>query len=443
MSASPQTLKPTITLIALILYGTGNILGAGIYGLIGKVVGVLGNGAWLAFLTSMLAAGFTGLSYASVGSRYPKAGGAAYISARAFNKNFLSYAVGCMVLMSGFLSMATASRIFSGYLNAMFPSVPMTAIIIGFGLFMTWLVWRGLKESLWFNAVCTTVELGGLIFIIFVGLPYLGDVSYLEFKSPTNPLGDFEMGLILSGAVLTFFSFIGFEDILNVSEEVKNPRKTIPRAMITAIVLASSVYVLVSLVAVSVLPVDRLAESKQPMADIVSVSAPWLPPQTLSLIALFAVSNTTLLNLITSSRLMFGMARQGQLPKILETIHSKKQTPHWAVLVSGAIMMVFALLGDISALAKATSVMLLCSFVIINSSLIALKRREKVEGAFEVPYFVPAIGIILCILLILNAEKAAWGIAAAVFAVIGVLFAILRPKLERVTDDVEVERIVD
>lgn len=424
------SLKKTVGLLALILYGTGNILGAGIYGLIGKVVGTMGNGAWLAFLMSMIAAGLTGLSYASVGSRYPRAGGAVYASARAFRSNFLSYTVGFMVMMSGFLSMATATRIFSGYLGSMLPNVPPALIIISFGLLVTALVYRGLKESLWFNAVCTTIELGGLIFVIVVGIPYLGNVSYLDFKSPVNPGGEIGLGIILAGAILTFYSFIGFEDILNISEEVKEPKKTVPRGLIIAIVCSSIIYVLVSLVAVSVISVEDLAVSKQPMADVVAQAASWMPPQVFNFIALFAVSNTVLLNLITTSRLIFGMARQGQLPKVLETIHPKRQNPHWAIILSGGVLLTLALLGDITSLAKATSVMLLCSFIVVNASLIILKKKDKIDGTFEVPIFVPALGMIFCAILLFQAERTAWLIALAIFAVIGVAYAILRPKVD-------------
>lgn len=425
-----ESLKRTIGLPALILYGTGNILGAGIYGLIGKVTGAMGNGAWLAFLMSMVAAGLTGLSYASVGSRYPRAGGAAYISARAFRNSFLSYAVGIMVMMSGFLSMATATRIFAGYLEGLIPGLSQTLTIVIFAVLLTALVWKGIKDSLWFNAVCTSVELGGLLFIICIGIPYIGDMPLMDFKSVSNPSGDLSMGIVLAGAVLTFFSFIGFEDLLNISEEVKEPRRNLPLGLIIALCCASVVYILVSLVAVSVVPADQLAASQQPMTDIVSAAASWMPPGIFSFIALFAVSNTVLLNMITTSRLIFGMARQGHLPKMFEKVHPKHGNPHLAVIVSGAVLLALALIGDISSLAKATALMLLCSFVVVNASLIVLSRREKVEGAFDVPTFVPVLGLVLCALLAFYAEKNAWLIAAAIFAVIGVLFAIQKPKLK-------------
>lgn len=432
--AEPQ-LKRSIGLIALILYGTGNILGAGIYGLIGKVTETMGNGAWLAFLVSMIAAGFTGLSYASVGSRYPKAGGAVYTSARAFRSSLLSYAVGVMILMSGMLSMATATRIFSGYLSELFPAIPFTAIICGFIAFMTMLVLRGIKESLWFNALCTSIELGGLLFIIIVGAPYIGDVSFLDFSSPKNPTGQFSIGLAFSGAMLTFYSFIGFEDILNVSEEVKDPNKTVPRGLIVALLCSSAVYVTISFVVVSVVAVHDLSSSNQPMVDVVARAAPWVSPQIFSYIALFAVSNTVLLNFITGSRLMLGMSRQGLLPKFLRVISPKQKSPQNAIIFIGGILLILAIMGDLNTLAKATSIMLLMSFMIVNISLVILQRKEKIEGAFEVHSIVPLAGTLLCGLLLIQAEKSAWMVASGVCVAIGLMFALLRPKLDQTTQN--------
>lgn len=429
-----HTLTRSVGLTHLIFYGTGNILGAGIYGLLGKVVGTMGNGAWLAFITSMIAAGLTGLSYASVGSRYPRAGGAAYVSLRAFKNNFLSYVVGFMVMMSGFLSMATATRIFSGYLSPLIPGIDPSFIIITFALVMTALVYKGIKESLWFNVACTSVELGGLLFIIFLGLPYVGDVDLMDFRSPVNLSGDLTLGLVLSGAVLTFFSFIGFEDLLNISEEVKDPKKNLPRGLLIALLFASTVYILISLVAVSVVPAGQLASSSQPMTEIVGKIATWMPANVFNFIALFAVSNTVLLNLITTSRLMFGMARQGQLPSFLNSVHGKRSSPDRAVLLSGAVFLILAVSGDISSLAKATSIMLLCSFVIVNASLLVLRKRDKIEGSFEVPAWVPLSGLLCCGLMAASAERNAWMIALGVFVLIGIVYVIIRPKLDPNTD---------
>ncbi|RYZ82726.1 MAG: amino acid permease, partial [Proteobacteria bacterium] len=170
-----NSLKRNIGLVALTLYGVGDILGAGIYGLVGKAAGQMGNAVWLAFLTSMIAAGLTGLSYASLGSRYPNAGGASFVTNRAYNKAWLAYGVGLAVLASGLTSMATATRVFSGYLQALVGGeVPLPVYIVGFAVVLALIVYRGIRESMMANAVCTIIELCGLAIVIIFGMKYVG-----------------------------------------------------------------------------------------------------------------------------------------------------------------------------------------------------------------------------------------------------------------------------
>jgi APA family basic amino acid/polyamine antiporter len=432
-SSEPQ-LKRHIGLLALTLYGIGDILGAGIYGLIGRAAGQMGNAIWLAFLASMIAAGLTGLSYAAVGSRFPRAGGAAYVTQRAFKKTWLAYIVGLAALASGLTSMATASRVFSGYLQGMFPSIPLWVLIVGFATLLAGIVFRGIRESMWANSVCTVIELSGLLIIIVFGMSYLGGVDYFDASVPvTNPDGLITTSLILGGAVLTFYSFVGFEDVLNVSEEVKDPARTIPRGLIFAVAGASIIYVLISLIAVSVVPAAQLAESKEPLVDVVRTAAPWFPPKLYSIMALFAVSNTALLNYVMGSRLLYGMSKQKLLPSFLSKVHGKTATPHIAVAVLYVILLGLALSGDISSLAKSTSVLLLGCFVLVNSALIVLKRREPTpKGAFDVPYFVPALGVIACLAMLAHAKQPELITAGLILAGIIILYFVKRPGAEAI-----------
>ena len=192
-SATPApSLARTLGLAALVVYGIGDMLGSGIYALIGKVAGTMGNAIWLAFLASMVAAVLTALSYASLGSRYPRAAGAAYVAHRAFRRPFLSYMVGLAVMASGLTSMGVQSRAFSDYFSALVPGIPAPVLILGFIGMLTVVNFWGIRESAWLNAVCTTVELSGLLIVIAVGARYWGSVNYLETPlegaSPT-PLG--------------------------------------------------------------------------------------------------------------------------------------------------------------------------------------------------------------------------------------------------------------
>lgn len=423
-------LERHIGLIALTLYGVGDILGAGIYGLVGKAAGQMGNAAWLAFVIIVIAAGLTGLTYASLGSRYPKAAGASYITGLAFQKNWIAYVVGLAVFASGLVSMATATRIFSGYFQGLVgEGIPFIAIMIGFALVLAGIVFWGIRESMWVNAVCTLIELSGLVIIIVFGARFIGSVNYFDATSATNLTGEIRPSLLLSGAVLTFYSFVGFEDILNVAEEVKEPEKTLPLGLITAIALTSMIYVIISLVAVSVISAGELSQSQEPLVDVVRKIAPWFPSPVYSVIAMFAVANTALLNFIMGSRLIYGMAQQNLLPRFLSRVHSARKTPHVAVFAVFAILLVLALSGNVSALAKATSVLLLSCFLLMNISLIILKRRkDEPPGKFEIPLIIPVLGAITCAFMLFHAEGPELKIAGAILVVIGVLYFLFRPR---------------
>jgi amino acid transporter len=419
-----------IGLFSLTVYGVGDILGAGIYGLIGKAAGELGNALWLGFLVSMSAAVLTGLSYASLGSRYPRAGGAAYVVEKAFSHSFLAYLVGLTVLASSLTSMATAARVFAGYLTAMIPALPMELVVGVFALVMASIVFRGIREAMWVNILCTSIEFFGLMTVLVVGFKYWGSVNYFDATTATNPAGGIEMSMILGCAVLTFYSFMGFEDILNVGEEVIEPKRTMPRALIMAVAISSLIYIGIGLTAVSVLPAETLAESKQPLVDVVAKAAPWFPLSIYSLIAMFAVANTALLNFITGSRLLFGMGQQGLVPRALARVHQKHRTPHIAVAVVLVILLGLALFGEVSILARATSVLLLSCFCVVNASLIALHKDndEEAKGAFNIPRIIPALGIIVNLAMLLSANMTEWLIAAGILLGIAVLYLVLRPK---------------
>lgn len=428
--ASPVTLVRHMGLWALVIYGVGDMLGSGIYALIGKAAGMLGSAVWLGFGVSMLAAVLTALSYASLGSRYPRAAGAAYVTHRAFRRQFLSYVVGLAVMASGLTSMGTQSRAFSDYFSALVPGVPPQALVIGFILLLTLVNFWGIRESTWLNVVCTTVEVSGLLIVIAVGLRYWGGVSYLEVPAPAGGgLGVLGPSLLLQGAVLTFYSFVGFEDMINVVEEVKDPQRTFPRAILLAMAAVTLIYLAVSLSAVSVVPWQELAQSKQPLVDVVRRAAPAFPPLVFSAIALFAITNTALLNYIMGSRLAYGMARQGLLPRFLGDLHPQRRTPHWAILCLMALVLVLGLGFDIRGLAKATSVLLMSVFVLINLALLILQRRRgEAKGFFEVPAFVPAGGMLVSLALLIHARPPEVLLAACMVSVIVALYFVVRPR---------------
>ncbi|UEM21195.1 APC family permease [Skermanella mucosa] len=444
--ADGPPLQRSIGMTQMAFYALGSMLGAGIYGLIGKAAGQMGNAIWLAFLVSMVAALLTGLSYASIASRYPKAAGAAYVTQRAYRQAMLTYVVGLAVMCSGLTSVATQSRVVAENLQqlGMLEGVPLTMLALGFLLLLAGIVFRGIRECMWLNVLCTTVEAFGLILVIAVGFSYWGSVDLLETPPPPDTIGGAAGGasggvggitalLVMQGAVLTFFSFIGFEDSINVAEEVKNPRKVLPWGIMLAMVAATLIYIAVSITAVSVVPWQELSGAAGPLTEVVRRAAPWFPPVAFLGITVFAVTNTALLNYVTASRLAYGMARQGLLPDVLRRVHRTRRTPHVAVLVLLAMITGLALLGDITQLASATVLLLLLVFAIVNGALVILKLRPgEPPGGFEVPIFVPALGAVVCAALLVNrfatGDWQAPMIAGGILAGILGLYALMRPR---------------
>jgi len=450
---SQPTLQQTIGGWQVMFYGLGSMLGAGIYALIGRAADSLGNAVWLAFLTAMIAAMLTGLSYACVGSRYAKAGGAAYATQKGLRKPLLSYVVGLAVMMSGLTSMATGSQAIAEQLEKAFGfALDIKLVAIGIVFLVGCVIYRGLRESMWLNILCTVVEASGLLFIIAVGVRYWGSVNYLETAGDTvagGPGSGITLALVMQGAVLTFYSFIGFEDILNVSEEVKNPRRNVPFGLIGAMILATLIYMAVAITAVSVVPWRELAASKTPLMDVAHKAAPWLGGiDRLYLgITIFAIGNTALLNYIMGSRLLYGMSRQGLLPAILGRVHPKRHTPHIAVFVLFGIVAVLILSGGVKQLAESTVLLLLSVFTIVNIALLVLKRRpDEPRGGFEPPMIVPLLGALTCASLIYArihsaitsadaTQKTAPLIAGGIVLISVVLYAALKPKNPVIVED--------
>ncbi len=424
-------LRRSIGPLQLFAYTLGGMLGAGIYGLVGRAAGQLGAAVWLGFIVAMVAALLTGLSYASLGSRYPRAGGAAYITHRTFYRPLLTWMVGLAVMMSGLTSVATQSRVVAENLLRLFdaPAVPPVAISLGFLLLVAGVVFRGIRESMWMNIFCTVVEASGLLLVIAVGASWWGSADLFETPSPEG----ISASLLLQGAILTFFSFIGFEDTLNVAEECRDPQRTVPIGIVSAMIAATLLYIAVAVTAVSVVPWRELAAAPGPLAEVMNRAAPWLPGWFYVAITVFAVANTALLNYVTASRLTYGMARQGLLPAALGRVHPGTRTPHVAVAALFVVVVALMLSGDITQLASATVLLLLAVFALVNLALVVLQRRpSEPHGGFEVPSFVPALGALVCLALLVNrvatGDWRAPALAGAVLVAIAALYAVVRPR---------------
>ncbi len=419
-------LSRSIGLLALIIYGIGDMVGAGIYGTIGVAAGHMGNAVWISFIVSMIAALLTGLTYASLSSRYPYAAGTAYVAHRAFGSPFLSFVVGLAAIASGLTSMAAGARVFASTLLPIAPSLGTIWLSLLFLLVLTVINFRGIRECVWVNVLCTAIEVGGLLLIIWMCIPYFGTVNYFE-----TPTGSLTPGLVMTGAVLTFFAFVGFEDLMNLAEEVKTPERTMPWGIVIAVLVTASLYVMVSLAAISVVPYARLADPANgaPMAQIAATAAPGIPSWLFTGITLFAVANTALMNFIMGSRLVYGMSRQKLLPSWLGVVHAGRKTPHRAIIVLAGIVAILSFTGGISDLASATSLLLLLVFSLMNSALVLLKlQKGEAHGRFEIPMIVPVAGLAICVSLIavrVTSPAGGWKsslIAGAILGVIGLLY---------------------
>jgi amino acid transporter len=416
----------------LALYGLGSMLGAGIYGLIGQAAGLAGNAVWLAFIAALVVALLTALSYASLISRYPRAAGAAYVTQRAYGIPLLSFVVGIAVVCSGLTSVATQSRVLAANIAQWFgwQAIPVEFIAVGFLLLLAGITFRGIRESMWVNVLCTLVEATGLLIVIAVGFSYWGSVNLLEV--PTGLGNDALFLIILNGAILTFFAFLGFEDTINVAEECKNPETTLPIGLIAAMVAAAVLYIAVAITAVSVVPYGELAKAPSPLTAVVGKAAPAFPAWVFTFITIFAVANTALVNYVTASRLVYGMSRQGLLPSFLGRVHATTKTPHYAIVILFVVLAGLALWGTIGNLAAATVLLLLTVFCVVNAALVVLQRRSREKkGKFEVPSFVPALGAVVCAVLIaVRVTTGDWrapALAGALLALTFVLYFFMRP----------------
>lgn len=372
-------LKRHMGLFHTTMYGIGLILGAGIYVLIGEAAGIAGNAVWLSFVFGVIAAVFAGLSYAELASMYPKAAAEYVFVKNAFRSNFLAFIIGWLTLFTSIIAAATVALGFGGYFAAIFdyPIVVSAVLLIGILSFVNFF---GIRESSWTNIVFTIIEAAGLALIIYLGFTFTTaePINYFE-----NPFGISGISLAF---VLIFFAFIGFEDIVNIAEETKNPKKVLPRAIILSISITAIIYILVSLSAIRVLSWQELGASLAPLADVAERALGSTGQLTLSLIALFATANTVLIILLAGSRILYGMAVQRSLPLLLGKVHFKTKTPWVAVLVIMLISTIFVFIENIVTVANITVFAIVITFAMVNLSVILLRYREPtLERPFRTP----------------------------------------------------------
>lgn len=389
MQTASPTLKRSLSAPLIAFYALGTILGAGIYALVGKVAGSAGLYAPVSFLLAAVVALFTGLSYAELAARFPRSAGAALYVQEGLHWPLLSLIVGLLVVATGVVSAATLTHAFAGYLHVFvaWPDVwVMSGLVVAMGLVAIW----GIGESVRIAATITLIELSGLFTVLWAGR---GTVAELPARLAELPPmdGGVVAGVVL-GAFLAFYAFIGFEDTANVAEEVIDPARNIPRAIIGSLVIATLLYMSVALVAVAALPLQELVASRAPLA-LVYERATGGSANFIAAVSLFAVVNGAMIQIIMASRVLYGMSREGWLPGFAR-LHARTRTPVLATVVVAAIVLALSLWLDIVVLAKATSFIILLVFALINVSLLRVQRRMPAPlGVRSYPAWVPALGI--------------------------------------------------
>ncbi|WP_131781859.1 APC family permease [Legionella gresilensis] len=401
MQNSQTGLVRALGLSALVIYGIGDILGAGIYSIVGKIAGHAGSLTWLSFALAMGIVLLTALSYSELVSRIPKSGGVSIFIQEAFDQKWISIFVGLLLFSATIFSMSTLSQAFVGYLRAFDLIVPKWLAIVIFLSVLLGINIRGIKQSSIANIISTLIELSGLLIVLGCGIWFLlNSDKQLNITSLDKLPG---IGDIFRGAALAFFAFTGFEDLVNVAEETKDAEKNIPRAILSSLAAAGILYLAVSWMATAIIPGNELAQSNAPLFDVVRRSYPAFPLYLFPIIAIFAVSNTTLLNYITASRLLYGMAESNLMPKFLQKVHSKYHTPYIAILLIFPIVLILGFMGTLSELAGATSTIVLMVFSFSNIALIKIKLNDigkKNEKVFYIPIIIPWLGLALNIVAI-------------------------------------------
>ncbi len=397
-------LKRHMGLFQLTMYGVGLILGAGIYVLIGQAAGLAGDAVWISIILGVILALFSGLSYAELTSIFPRAAAEYVFIKKSFKNNFLAFIIGWLTAITSVISAAVVALGFGGYL-AQFVNIPIIISAILLLGILSLVNFIGIKESSWTNTIFTIIEASGLIMIIVIGFTYESPQQVEFFVSPTGFTG------IILAFVLIFFAFIGFEDMANVAEEVKNPKKTLPRAIILSVIITGIIYVLVSLASIRVVNWHDLGTSIAPMADIADVALGTKGHVILSGIALFATTNTVLIILVAGARIFYGMARENSLPTFFSMVHSKTKTPWVAVIGIMFASIIFTLIGDIAVVAMITVFATIITFAMMNLAVVVLRYTEpNIERPYKIPLNVgkfpilPLFGLTITIYMLFQFE---------------------------------------
>ena len=393
-------LKRTLSLPMMVLYGLGTTIGAGIYALVGEIASVAGYFAPVSFLIASLLAGFTAISFAELCSRFPRAAGAALYVKQGFASERLSTIVGLLVITAGLVSAAALVNGFVGYLHQFIGIDRAIAIVLVTLLLASIAAW-GIAESVTIASLITVIEIGGLLLVVAVSSEGLSALStrWIELIPPADIAS---WGSVYLGAILSFYAFIGFEDMVDVAEEVKDVKRNLPLAILLTLGITTLMYMLLMVTAVLSLPPEELASSAAPLARLYEYHT-GEKAVIISIIGMFAIINGALIQMIMASRVLYGLSSRGQLPELLGVVHHRTRTPLIATAVATGIVLVLALIGRLASLAETTSVIMLTIFSIVNLALWRIKRRDPHPAGVKIfPMWIPITGFFVSFAFVLS-----------------------------------------
>lgn len=415
-------LRRKITGPLLFMFILGDVLGAGIYALMGVLSEDVGGMLWAPLVVALLLALLTAGSYAELVTKYPRAGGAAVFAERAYGRPLVSFLVGFCMLAAGITSAAGLALAFSGDYLATFVDIPAIPAAVGFLALVACLNARGISESVKSNVVMTVIELTGLLIVVVAVSVMVGGGRGDTARAFQLPEGTTPALAILAGAIVAYYSFVGFETSANVAEEIRNPSKVYPMALFGALITAGVLYAFVGIASATALPSSELSESSGPLLAVVAAAGVGVPDWLFSAIALVAVANGALLTMIMSSRLAYGMAEHGLLPDVLSRVLPQRRTPWVAIVATTVVAMLLTLVGDLSTLAETVVLLLLIVFISTNVAVLVLRRDAVEHPHFRVWTFVPVLGVASCVLLLTQQTAKVWGFAGILLAVGVVLY---------------------
>ncbi|MSU91482.1 amino acid permease [Rhodobacteraceae bacterium 2CG4] len=396
------TLRRAISLPLLVLYGLGVTIGAGIYVLIGVAVEQAGMFAPSAFLLAAVVMAFSACSFAELSGRLPQAAGEAVYVEAAFGLRWLTLATGFCIVLSAIVAAAAITLGGTGYiltLIALPQPVVVAAVIVLMGTVAAW----GVLESVTFAGIFTVLEILGLLVIVAAGVRAQPEILLRLPEVVPAPGDGAALAAVFGASLIAFFAFIGFDDVVNLVEETRDPARVMPLGIGLTLVLATLLYVMVATVAVMSVPHAELAGTGAPIA-LLFQRLTGLSPVAISLIAIVATLNGIVIQIIMAARVLYGLGAAGRLPRRFAAVNPRTRTPLFSTALVSAAVLCLALFLPIGRLAEVTTQVILVVFALVNLSLFVLKRRRvpAPAGVFTVPAWVPAVGVVTCLGLLLG-----------------------------------------